>query len=140
VSVDLFEILQSTTRVYRKGDVVRDEHRGALRVITIDGFPAVDEAPAEEVLVDVHFVVVGVNKQAAVDRQAGARNLAEQLSELYRAWCGDWGSDCGFAANRPGRQPRPMAGAYAAEARNRRLHGGRNGRPGICDDERLAIF
>lgn len=69
MSPDLFEILQSTTRVYRKGDVVKDKRRGDLRVVTIDGFPAVDEAAAEEVLIDVHFVV-GVNKQAALERQA----------------------------------------------------------------------
>lgn len=61
----LAKVVREQTIAYRKGEVVKTEQQGAIRVVTIDAFP---EAPYHGTLVDVHFIEIGFT-EAAADRQ-----------------------------------------------------------------------
>lgn len=64
----LYRILSDTTFTFRKGNVVRNDSGGselAEGTVTIDMMPHVGEARGNLTLVDVEFLVVGVDKEAA---------------------------------------------------------------------------
>jgi hypothetical protein len=59
---DLNTLIDASTVVYRKGDVVTKENVGGVDVTTVDAFPP---TPDQGTLIDVHFVTVGFTEHAA---------------------------------------------------------------------------
>jgi hypothetical protein len=74
----LHEIINETTSEFRKGRVVERERVGDVDVVQVYGMPHVEEAGAEVERVDVHFIVVGVDVEAARARES---DLKQILSE-----------------------------------------------------------
>ena len=74
-STSLGSLIAETTRVYRKGDAVQRDGG----VVTIDDMPPLPATqPAEEALVDAHFLWVSVRRAAAEERR---RELCALLAE-----------------------------------------------------------
>ena len=73
----LYELLEKTTRVYRKGEVVERRKVGPVEVVEVFGYPPAPETTDEDLhpVVDAHFVKVGVNKDLARDREDDLREL-----------------------------------------------------------------
>ena len=61
----LYQILSETTNEYRKGPEVTKEITENLEVTHVYAMPPVDDAPESDVMVDVHFMQIGVNKTKA---------------------------------------------------------------------------
>lgn len=74
----LTKILDDTTTVFRKGDVVTTKQVGTINVTTVDAFPAAPEAEAGLKQYDLHFVTVGVDPNLADDTKTA---FIEQLNE-----------------------------------------------------------
>lgn len=73
VSPDIRALLEETTTVYRKGETVVEEPSGATSVY---GYDRQEDAPEGQVMVDLHFVTVGVKLPIPED---GAERLAAYL-------------------------------------------------------------
>lgn len=54
------------TKPYRKGEVVRTEQVGSVKVVTIDAFP---QAPELAMTVDTHFLEIGFTEAAAISHR-----------------------------------------------------------------------
>jgi hypothetical protein len=82
----LTRLITETTTPYRKGDEVREQAVGGLRVTTIDAMPALptdqpmSEMPAD--LVDVHFVWVAVQRATAEARKPELMGLLAMYPDL----------------------------------------------------------
>ena len=82
----LHEILRETTIPVRKGPVRREEERAGLRVVHIDDMPAADDPALEGMeMVDVHFIEVAIDRNAAEHHKA---ELVEILREYPRLAAG----------------------------------------------------
>ena len=84
----LHEILSHTTVQLRKGEVVREEQVGPLKVITIDAMPHVDEAMPSLELVDMEYLTVGVDKQEAEKRKEDLISILDSYPEPERLSAG----------------------------------------------------
>lgn len=63
----LYEILDETTVQLRKGEAVREKKHEGFTVITVQAMPHVSQLNDERFeCIDVHFIVVGVNKELAM--------------------------------------------------------------------------
>lgn len=62
-------ILRATTTVFRKGEEITEETVGNVNVINVYAMPHVSKAPRGLEMIDVEFMVVGVNKAEAQKRQ-----------------------------------------------------------------------
>ena len=71
----LYEILSETTNQYRKGPEVTKEITENLEVTHVFAMPPVDEAPETDVMVDVHFMQIAVNKEKA-------EKVRDELNEI----------------------------------------------------------
>lgn len=59
----LLDYVRRSTTVYRKGDIITEDFIGAMRVITVDAFPALPEGATTTV--DCHFVTIGFTEALA---------------------------------------------------------------------------
>ena len=82
-SQELYNILQETTQVYRKGEKVQVREMGDSQVVEIFGYPHTSEAPEEEGYekVDMIFVDVLVDKKKVTQRK---RDLEKMIQEFWR--------------------------------------------------------
>jgi hypothetical protein len=83
----LHEILWETTRQFRKGPAFAVEAPTAERpfkVVHVYAMPPVDEAPAELELVDLEFLVIGVDKAKALARRVEVVSLLGTYPEPAR--------------------------------------------------------
>jgi hypothetical protein len=75
----LYEILSETTIQLRKGEVVTEEDKPGVHVMTIDMMPHQNEAKPEIEKVDMEFLVIGVDK-------AKAESHKSELIELLNTY------------------------------------------------------
>ena len=75
----LYEILGTTTVMYRKGEEVEERREGSLQIIELNLMPHVSEASSNMEKIDCHFVVVGVDKKKA-------EQYREELIEILNAY------------------------------------------------------
>jgi hypothetical protein len=62
----LIPILEGTTVIMRKGEVVKESKAGPVDVTTIDAFPSAEEVDTSSLtVVDCHFISIGVDKAKA---------------------------------------------------------------------------
>ncbi|MDD5192556.1 MAG: hypothetical protein PHH54_00680 [Candidatus Nanoarchaeia archaeon] len=82
----LYDILQETTRVYRKGGVIEERNTGNLHVVEIFGYPHTSEAPNNEKYekIDMIFVDVLVDKEKAKARKKELETLLEDYPQKDR--------------------------------------------------------
>lgn len=66
----LFDILRESVRQFRKGEPVEELNEGGFHVVEVFAMPHVSEAPPDLEMVDVAFMMVGVEKAAAERRRA----------------------------------------------------------------------
>ena len=64
-------VLQACTTMYRKGEVIAVQDRFGIKRVDVYAMPHVQEAPPDEMRVDVHFCVVGVNMRRARQHAGG---------------------------------------------------------------------
>lgn len=82
----LHEILRDCTKQLRKGEVMKNEGAFGMSVLTIDAMPHAD-APGNDGLekVDLHFLIIGVDKAIAESHRAelvGLLNAYPQVDRL----------------------------------------------------------
>ena len=75
----LYEILSETTSEYRKGPEVTKEITENLEVTHVYAMPPLEEAPETDVMVDVHFMQIAVNK----DKAEKVRNELNEILDTY---------------------------------------------------------
>lgn len=66
----LYEILRETTVQLRKGAAIEKEQLGAVEVTHIYMMPSAEEMPSGMEAVDMHFLIIGVDKAKAEARKA----------------------------------------------------------------------
>src|SRR5882724_8012570 len=79
----LHEILNDTTAQLRKGEVIREEKRDGLDVLTIDAMPHESEVGGVE-KVDLQFLTIGVDKAKAEKRRAELVALLDDYPQPAR--------------------------------------------------------
>lgn len=79
-------ILDATTTQFRKGAArtERTINEAGLKVIDVYVMPHVKEAPADLVMVDVHFMEIGVDKAAAERHRADLLEILDAYPEPER--------------------------------------------------------
>jgi hypothetical protein len=81
----LYNILSRTTAQFRKGEAVVKEQKNGVAVTHIYGMPHVDEAKRPDVeLVDLHFVVIGVDTSAAAAARGELIAVLAEYPDLER--------------------------------------------------------
>lgn len=61
------ELVNECTLVYRKGEIVTERGAALGTIFDIYAMPAVGEANSGQIMVDVHFMVVGIDPGRSVD-------------------------------------------------------------------------
>jgi hypothetical protein len=83
----LYKILTETTVQLRKGDMVEEKKIGMVKVVQAYFMQHVSEVTDKDVeFVDVHYMIVGVNKPLAEKY----RDEFVALLKTYRSWCSYW--------------------------------------------------
>lgn len=95
---ELIDYVERATVTYRKGDVVKVSNSTALRVITIDAFPALPEG--DTTTIDCHFVEVGFTEALAehTHEEFAAMILAAADGEFARLTAKDWAGGPSYIA------------------------------------------
>ena len=85
-SQELYNILQETTQVYRKGEKVQVREMGDSQVVEIFGYPHTSEAPEEEGYekVDMIFVDVLVDKKKVTQRKRDLEKILAHYPQPER--------------------------------------------------------
>lgn len=65
--MNIFELTQYATKVFRKGEVVQTQTAGSIKVVEIFGYPHASEAPGDLAMYDLVFVDVGVGPNKATE-------------------------------------------------------------------------
>lgn len=65
----LYEILDETTMEFRKGEEVVQRETSGVKVTEVFAMPHLSEAVSELEQVDVHFIMVGVDKKKAEEQK-----------------------------------------------------------------------
>lgn len=80
MNVDLlWDIVQDATTEFRKGAAVTTDARSDIEVVHVYAMPHADRAPDELEQVDVHFEIVGVDRERAEARR-------DELLSVLREW------------------------------------------------------
>lgn len=66
----LYEILAETTVQLRKGGAITERPVGPMTITDVYMMPSANEAPRGLLLVDVHFLIIGVDREKAKARRA----------------------------------------------------------------------
>ena len=80
----LYQILESTTQMYRKGSVIKEDNIGDIRITTIDAMPSLEEAGRELDLIDCHFVTIGVDKAKAEEHKEVLKSILAEYPDPER--------------------------------------------------------
>lgn len=80
----LYGILRETCSEFRKGEAVTTKRTGNLEVTEVFAMPHESEAPANLVKVDVHFMVIGVDKEKAEARRNDFIEVMKGYPDLTR--------------------------------------------------------
>ncbi|MBU3904973.1 MAG: hypothetical protein KJ906_02410 [Nanoarchaeota archaeon] len=83
---ELYEILQDSTRVYRKGEIVEESELEHIKVVEIFGYEHTDNAPKEDNFdkIDMIFVDVLVDKTKAKDYKNNLINILKEYPQPER--------------------------------------------------------
>jgi hypothetical protein len=82
----LYQILEETTKVYRKGAIIEKKNIGNLNVIECFGYPHTSKAPINNKYekVDMIFIDVVVDREKALERKNEVENILEQYPQPER--------------------------------------------------------
>ena len=78
----LYKILNETTCQLRKGPMVEKTKEGSLETTHVYFMPDEKEAPENITKVDMHFIIVGVDKEKAEKRKDDLVNLLQDYPDM----------------------------------------------------------
>lgn len=80
----LYRIIQETTTSFRKGEEVTEKDVGNVKVVEVFNIPHQSEASEDLVLVDCHFIMVGVDKAKAIKRRNDLVRILKEYPNFAR--------------------------------------------------------